>query len=306
MTASAAVPAPVQAGLCSVVIVTADSGPIVLECVARVLASSATVEIVLVDNASTDGMPERVLERHADEPRLRVMRNVDNLGFGRACNLGAGVAQGDALLFLNPDCLIAEHTLARLRELAVAHPEAGLIGVCVEDVHGRPERASRRREPTLRRAVMAISGLSRFEGRWPALAGINLPTAPTAVDVDVVEAVSGACLYVPRQVFESVQGFDEAYFLHCEDLDLCRRLRDRGRMVLLAGTLRVRHEQGSSSHHRAAFVACHKHRSMWRYFTRFDPSARHAVVRGVVWLGIWAHYCAGAPKRAWRARSLST
>lgn len=304
MTAS--VTAAVEPGLTSVVIVTADSGPIVHDSVARVLASNVPVDVVLVDNASTDGTIERLRERHADEPRLRMLRNAENLGFGRACNLGAGVARGDALLFLNPDCLLAADTLARLREIAAAHPAAGLIGVCVEDADGRPERASRRREPTLRRAVMTLSGLARFEARWPVLAGIDVASSSRVVGVEVVEAVSGACLYLPRRAFEAVQGFDEDYFLHCEDLDLYRRLRDHGLEVLLAGDLRVRHEQGSSSRHRASFVARHKHRGMWRYFTRFDPAARHKMLRGLVWLGIWSHYYALAPVRAWRAREASS
>ena len=303
MIARSRVTTRVQAGLSSVVIVTADSGAIVHDCVARVLASSAEVEVVLVDNASSDGVVESVRERHADDPRLHMLRNAENLGFGRACNLGAAIAHGDALLFLNPDCLVAADTLAQLRDIAAAHPEAGLIGVRVNDREGRPERATRRREPTLRRALMAISGLSRFEARFPSLAGINVPTSSMPPGIEVAEAVSGACLYLPRQAFESVQGFDEAYFLHCEDLDLFRRLRDGGRSVLFAGGLCVRHEQGSSSRHRAAFVARHKHRSMWRYFTRFDPSARNPLLRGLVWLGIWCHYYALAPMRACAHRS---
>lgn len=303
MTTGIRVAARVQAGLSSVVIVTADSGGIVHDCVARVLASDVDVEVVLVDNASTDGVVDRVCGRHADDPRLRVLRNAENLGFGRACNLGAAIARGDALLFLNPDCLVAEDTLAHLRDIAVAHPEAGLVGVRVTDRDGRLERAARRREPTLRRALMALSGLSRFESRLPALAGIDMPSASTPVGIEQVEAVSGACLYLPRQAFESVGGFDEAYFLHCEDLDLFRRLRDSGRSVLFAGNLSVRHEQGSSSRHRPAFVARHKHRSMWRYFTRFDPSARNPLLRGLVWLGIWCHYYALAPLRACAQRT---
>ena len=289
-----------QAGLVSVVIVVADSGPITLECVARVLASDVAVEVIVVDNASTDGTVDALQARHAGEPRLRLLRNLANLGFGRACNLGAGMAGGEGLLFLNPDCLIAGDTLARLREVVAGHAGVGLVGVRVEAADGRPERASRRREPTLRRALMTLSGLARFEARYPGLAGIAVRSAPAHERVEPVEAVSGACMYLPRAAFDAMQGFDEAYFLHCEDLDLCRRLRDSGRAVLYADGIRVRHEQGSSSHHRAGFVARHKHRGMWRYFKRFDPAARNPLLRALVWLGIWSHHLALAPLRAWR------
>ena len=298
MTTSTRVSVPVHAGLTSVVIVTADSGAIALDCVARVLASDTDVEVVLIDNASTDAVVESVRERHADDARLHIVRNPENLGFGPACNLGAAIARGDALMFLNPDCLVADDTLARLRAIATAHPEAGLIGVRVIDADGRLEPAARRREPTLRRALMTLSGLARFEARCASLEGVNAPAVPTPAAIERVEAVSGACMYVPREAFDSVQGFDEAYFLHCEDLDLFRRLRDSGRTLLFAADVCVRHEQGSSSRHRAAFVARHKHRGMWRYYRTFDASARNPLVRGLVWLGIWAHYYALAPMRA--------
>lgn len=292
----------------SVVIVVADSGPIVLDCVARVLASDGAIEVIVVDNASTDGVVDALQARHADEPRLRILRNPGNAGFGSACNLGAGVATGDALLFLNPDCLVAADTLARLRAVVAGNARAGLVGARVEGADGRPERAARRREPSLRRALMTLSGLARLEGRWPSLAGISVRAAPAPGAVESVEAVSGACMYLPRAAFDAVHGFDEAYFLHCEDLDLCRRLRDSGREILYADAVRVRHEQGSSSHHRAGFVARHKHRGMWRYFTRFDPAARNPLLRGLVWLGIWSHHAALAPARAWRraARARAT
>mgnify|MGYP001485592193 CR=1 FL=1 len=289
-------------GLTSVVVVTADSGAIVRECVQRVLASSAAVELVLVDNASTDGEPETVLAGHAGDARLRMLHNARNLGFGTACNRGAALARGDALLFLNPDCLLEADTIERLRGVLARHADAGLVGVCVEDGNGRPERAVHRREPTLRRSLMTLSGLARFERRFPALAGVAVPAGTDDPGEIGVEAVSGACMFLPRAAFDAVGGFDEGYFLHAEDLDLCRRLRDAGWKVLLAGGIRVRHEQGSSSRHRAGFVARHKQRSLWRYFTRHDPAARNPLLRACVCIGLVLHHLAGMPRRAWRRR----
>lgn len=287
-------------GLTSVVIVTADSGPLVRECVRRVLASDAAHEIVLVDNASSDGEIDEIVSRHSGDVRLRVLRNAENIGFGPACNRGAAIARGDALLFLNPDCLIYADTISRLLAVAARHADAGVIGVRVEDADGNPERAMRRRDPTLRRALMTLSGLARFESRHAALAGISMAESRAGIDVEAVDAVSGACLFLPRAAFDAVGGFDEAYFLHCEDLDLCRRVRDSGHRALFVDAIHVRHEQGSSSRRRPAFVARHKHRSMWRYFTKFDPAARSVPLRALVWLGIWAHYYVQAPLGRYR------
>lgn len=264
------------------------------------LHSTAAVELIVVDNASEDRLPACVEHEFAEDARLRLLRNERNLGFGTACNQASRLAVGDMIMFLNPDCLIEDSTIAALREVAAAHPDAGLLGVHVVDSQGRGERANRRRDPLLQRALATATGLSRLQQRFPNLAGVELPSALAMAPVEAVDAVSGACMMVSRRAFDAVGGFDEGYFLHCEDLDLCRRIRDAGFKVLHVASIRVVHAQGSSSRSRPAFVAFHKHRSMWRYFRKFDPAARNPVLRLMVWLGIWAHFSCMLPVYAWR------
>jgi len=264
-----------------------------------VLASSAPVEIVVVDNASADGFPARAASAHAGDARFRLIANADNRGFGPACNQGAAAASGDALLFLNPDCLIESDTIAALRAIADANPSIGLVGTDVRTPEGAPARGNRRRDPTLRRAFMAMSGLAHFESRWPVLTGVEMPDDSAATGVERVDAVSGACMFAPRTVFDAVGGFDEAYFLHVEDLDLCRRIRDSGYAVAIANGVRVVHAQGSSSRHRPVFVAAHKRRGMWRYFTKYDRSARNPLLRAIVWTGLWARFALSATAALW-------
>jgi GT2 family glycosyltransferase len=284
------------AGVTSVVIVAADSGPLLADSVASALASVARVEVIVVDNASADGEPERVASLHRDDARFQLVKNDRNLGFGPACNRGAALANGDALLFLNPDCVIERETIATLRAIAGADASIGVLGVEVLSPDGKPARGNRRRDPLLRRALMSMSGLARFESRSRAFEGVEMPAeSASASGVEKLEAVSGACLFLPRRVFDAVGGFDEAYFLHVEDLDLCRRVRDAGYAVALARGIHVMHVQGTSSRKRPLFVARHKHRGMWRWFTRFDPAARMLPLRALVALGLWAHFALIAP-----------
>ena len=298
-TPAAREPAPAaQAGLTSVVIVAADSGAGPAECISRVLQSTTAVEAIVVDNASTDGSVDAVASHWAHDARVRIVRNAQNLGFGSGCNRGAAIARGDALLFLNPDCVVAPDTLARLR--AASDPTLGLLGVDIVDATGAPEPASRRRDPLFRRAFMALTGLARFEGRWPALAGVALPPASNRPPIEDVDAVSGALMYLPRAVFDRVGGFDEGYFLHAEDLDLCRRVRDAGMRVACVNAIKVMHGKGGSSRHRPLFVARHKHRGLWRWFVKFDPAARNPLLRTAVWIGLWSHFAALLPINAWR------
>jgi len=282
------------ATLTSILIVAADSGAPLRECVARALASSVPVEVILVDNASRDGVPQALARAYERDERLRVIYNHANLGFGPAVNVGAREAQGDALLVLNPDCLLEKDTLARMLDVLHAHPDAGVIGAVVCDADGAPDPASRRRDPLLRRSLNAMAGRARRETGNARYEGINVP-GPIPQEPIEAENVSGALMLLPRAVFERLNGFDEGYFLHCEDLDLCRRARDAGYTVWLAGDVRVHHGKGGSSRHRPVFVSWHKHRGMWRWFRKFDPAARRPFTRALVWFGVWLHFAATAP-----------
>jgi len=282
------------AGLTSVVIVACNSGTLLGECVASVLASSAELEVIVSDNASNDGSIEALESRWAGDARVRVLRNGANLGFAAGCNRGATDARGDMLLFLNPDCRIETDTLARLR--AHADARTGVLGAAIVDEAGNAEPASRRRDPLLLRALITATGLSR----WPALHGTNLAQASGVDAIEDVECVSGALMLLTRAGFEQIGGFDEGYFLHFEDIDLCRRARDAGLRVACARDVRVKHVKGTSSRTRPFFVGFHKHRGMWRWFVKFDPAARNPLTRGLVWCGIWLHCAVMAPLYGWR------
>jgi GT2 family glycosyltransferase len=288
------------AALTSVVVVAADSGPLLQTCVDAVLAISEPLELILVDNASVDGEVERARAAHADDARLRVLRNPSNLGFGPACNRGAAIARGDVFVFLNPDCTVPSTIVRDLRAALREVSNIGVLGVEVKNPDGSSARGNRRRDPSLRRAFATMTGLSRFQSRWPALQGVEMAASTQGDRLETVEAISGACMILPRAAFERVGGFDEAYFLHAEDLDLCRRVRDAGLRVAIAPALHVVHAQGSSSRSRPLFVARHKHRGMWRYFVKFDPAARNPLLRAFVWAGIWAHFALQSPLLAMR------
>ncbi|MDE2271420.1 MAG: glycosyltransferase family 2 protein [Xanthomonadaceae bacterium] len=285
--------------LTTILIIAADSGPSLRECVASALASSVPVEILLVDNASRDGVPQAVDRACASDERVRVIYNHANLGFGPAVNLGARQAHGNALLVLNPDCMLEPDTLARMLDMVHAHPEAGVVGAVVCDEDGLPDPASRRRDPLLRRSLNAMTGRAKREADGAQYEGVDV-AGPIPESVVDVENVSGAIMLLPRSVFDRLNGFDEGYFLHCEDLDLCRRARDAGYKVLLAGNVRVRHAGGGSSAHRPVFVSYHKHRGMWRWFRKFDPAARKPLTGALVACGIAAHFLATAPLLALR------
>ena len=275
----------------SVIVVAADSGPSMRDCVNSVLACTTPLELLLIDNASSDGIPQAISRARENDSRLKVIYNRANLGFGPAVNLAAAQARGQALLILNPDCLIDQAALQRLLDVVEIEPKVGLVGAVVCDTQGVPDPASYRRDPIMQRA---LATMFKRGGE-----GVNF-TGGMPDHLVEAEAVSGAVMLMPRRVFEWLNGFDEKYFLHCEDLDLCRRVRDAGWRVLLAGDVRVLHGKGGSSKHRPVFVSYHKHRGMWRWFRKFDPAAHKPHLAAIVWLGVWAHFLLQIPGQWYR------
>ena len=263
------------------VVVTHQSASTIDECLSRLREARDVAAIRVVDNASTDETMTIVQRHAAADPRLRFVANPDNPGFAVACNQGARDGDAPWLAFVNPDCLVDADTLARLRAHAAALGEA-LLGADLVDEAGRRDAAARRRDP--RFAAML---------RTPSAARLGV-AVDDALPVQRVDAVSGALMLMSRVLFEQVGGFDEAYRLHAEDLDLCRRVRATGASVAVANHVRVRHVRGVSSRARPLFVEWHKHRGFWRYFRKFEAAGVGAGTRALVFAAIWGRFPAAA------------
>ena len=259
------------------IVVSHDSAETLDDCLSRLRAADGVAEIRVVDNDSRDGSVD-IVQRHAlADPRVRFIANPDNPGFAVACNQGAGDSHAPWLAFVNPDCLVEADSLARLRAHAQAL-DGGLLGADLVDEAGRRDAAARRRDPDF--AAML---------RDPSQARLGIEPDP-ANGLQVVDAVSGALMVLPRALFARIGGFDEGYRLHAEDLDLCRRVRDAGAVVACANDVRVVHVRGVSSRSRPVFVEWHKHRGFWRYFGRFEAPRRGRFARVAVFAMIWARF----------------
>jgi GT2 family glycosyltransferase len=276
--------------LISVVIVNFNAGDLLTRTIGCLKAAvvDRALEIIVVDNASRDGSTQGLLDYATDRRPITLIANARNLGFATACNQGAALARGEHLLFLNPDCAVTPEAIAVTLEALEAAPRAAMAGCLLLNEDGSEQRGCRRRIPDLSHAWAHVSGLSRwFPRRFADFneAGSPLPDAPVAV-----EAISGAFMLIKRRAFEAVGRWDEAYFLHCEDLDLCQRVRDHGHEVLFVPAARAVHRQGASSRDRLVRVEWHKHWGMWRFYRKFQADERAAMVSGLVGLGIGSRF----------------
>lgn len=274
------------------VIVAYDSGPLLLESVAALLASPRVAELVVVDNASRDDSIAAVQARHGTDRRLRLLTLPRNLGFAAAANAGARATTAAVLAIVNPDCRLEPEALEHLLEQLRQHPDTGVLGALMVYPDGRLQAASLRRDPTPARTLRHLCA------RPGAGIEVPIPTEPGLIEV---EASSGALMLLPRACFEALGGFDEGYFLHVEDLDLCRRARAAGWRVRVDTRIRVLHHKGSSSRRTPLAVEWYKTRGMLRYFRKFDAADTPWPLRPVLVLGAYARFALSVP-RAWFGR----
>lgn len=273
----------------SVIVVNYNGGALLGECIAAALDQAA--QVIVVDNSSTDSSIEALEERFPGHARLVVERVGTNLGFAAGCNRGMAHATQPLLLFLNPDCVLGSTSLQHMAETLHQDARIGMVGGLLANPDGSEQGACRRALPTPWRSFVRAFGLARLSRRWPRafpdfhLDGQALPAAPTDV-----EAISGALMLVHRTAIDAVGPWDEAYFLHCEDLDWCMRFRQHGWRVVFDPVAKAVHQKGHCSRTQPVFVEWHKHKGMLRFYRKFFRDRYPVVVTWAVAGGIWLHF----------------
>lgn len=250
----------------SVVMVVYMTGEALEQSLACVLADPLVDELVVVDNGSQPVEAERLRVLAARDRRVVLNTGHGNIGFARGANLGAANARGDLLVFLNPDAFLQAGCIAALARAIEDRPAPCIVGGRVLNADGTEQRGARRGEITPLTALMSMSGLAqlapalrRFEVHWE---GDALPDQP-----ERAPTISGACFCMRREDFDGMGGFDEGYFLHVEDVDLCWRVRQAGGEVLFHPQAEVVHI-GGTSQTSPLKVEFHKGVGLARYFRK--------------------------------------
>jgi len=182
---------------------------------AREAHEAGVLECVLVDNASTDGTAERVKRDH---PWVQVVANNENLGYGRACNLGLSRVKTEYALFMNPDAVLPLADLGALIRFMDERPQAGMVAPAIRLSNGETQGTAPL--PTPWGVVAKIAGLS--PSRWR-----RRPISPGGAPVRSM-TLCGAVLLARRDLILRLNGFDPRFFLYFEETDLCKRILDSG------------------------------------------------------------------------------
>jgi N-acetylglucosaminyl-diphospho-decaprenol L-rhamnosyltransferase len=263
-----------------VAVVTFSPGPALDECLSSLRRATARpLDVVLADNGSVDGVPERAAAAADD---VRLLRMGGNVGYGAAANAGlADVPTGWALV-ANPDVRFEDGAVDELLAVAQRWPRAAMVGPAIQTPDGALY-PSARDLPSLSTGI----GHALVGWIWPG----NPWTARYRRERDVPREraagwLSGSCFLVDLEAFHSVGGFDPAYFMYFEDVDLAERLGRRGWLHIYAPSAVVVHEGGHATRREPRRMQRVHHTSALRYLSARYPGRRHAPLRLVLRAGL--------------------
>ncbi len=276
----------------TVVILNFNAGSFLERCVDSVLRSSVPVDVIVVDNASDDGSFESLQTRLRGDARVRFLALGSNTGFARGVNHGLRHTTSDFVLVLNPDCVLETETISKTLAGLEAHPEAAAAGCVLRNSDGSEQAGGRRSVPTPWRSLTRVLHLDRQFGNSRRFRSFDLMREPLPREPVRVEAISGAFMLFRRSAMDSIGLFDEAYFMHCEDLDWCMRCAQSGRYILFVPGASVVHFKGVSTRRVPFRVELYKHRGMIHFYKKFF---RHQYPGALMWAvsaAVWARFAA--------------
>ncbi|MGB5073600.1 MAG: glycosyltransferase family 2 protein [Bacteroidota bacterium] len=238
------------------------------------LALESSPEVIVVDNAADEVFQD------GKYTGVRVLRLQENLGYGHACNRGAEAASGDFLFILNNDLDFPADPLPTLISAMAAHPRAGAVGPALRFPDGRFQ-LSYGEHPTLRSEWRERQRQQQSQGDGGALLDARAREASASIEP---HWITGACMLIRRKAWQSVAGFDEAYFFYFEDVDICTRLRRAGWNILYQPESMVVHFGGGSDPLKNPRIVLSYRREQLRYYARYNSRLSFVLLqRYLLW-----------------------
>jgi len=253
-------------GRISVVMVSYMTGSALMESIRAVQRDLDIDELIIVDNGNAPADRTRLFEVAQRSDNVRILQGHGNVGFARGCNYGAALATGDYLFFLNPDAVIETGAARKLADAGDSLGTPWLAGGMLLNSSGQEQRGARRGKLTAMSAFASFTPLHRL----PGLQSIHRGNEPMPTGPVPMPTVSGASILMDRASFDRIGGFDEGYFLHVEDIAICRSVREAGGEVIFVPDARAMH-YGSTSNVTPWRVEWHKLKGFLRYFWMSGP-----------------------------------
>jgi hypothetical protein len=262
----------------SVVVVSWNAREYLAQCLASlsVRACRYPLEVIVVDNASTDGSAELVRKKF---PHVHLICNPSNLGFAKATNIGVQRSSGNYICMINSDVKVLEDCVTRLVDYMEAEPEVGLAGPRMLDPDGKVARSCHG-FPTLWNLFCVAIGLDQMLPKVRLVGGYLLRY--WAFDTtQCVEVLGGWFWIVRREAVQTVGLLDEEFFFYGEDLDWCKRFQLQGLKVVYLATASSIHYGGGSSKNAPIQYAIQQQRAMFQYLRKHHSPPAQAACYGI-------------------------
>ena len=249
---------------CCVVVVSYHTGPVLFASIKSILRQKNLAKLVVVDNGNPPDVLARLQQMALLEPRLSIVTGQGNVGFAKACNLGAKQATGEYLLLVKPDCLLPHDALVTLTAALKDTPGAMLASGWLQNPDGSEQRGGRRALLTPATALSEALFLHKFM----KLRRLNYHETAMPDAIHEVEAISGACMCIRTHDYQRLCGLDEGFFLHVEDLDFCMRVHKLGGKIICVPSVKLTHMKSTSGEVTSRFLEWHKAKGFMRYFRK--------------------------------------
>lgn len=263
----------------SVIIVNFNGGAEILDCLRSLTASAsnATLEIVVVDNGSTDGSDAQIATQF---PHVKLQRMGENRGFAAACNVGIQMSRRGTILLLNPDTVVEESAVLLMFDAMQKNAQWGIVGARMVNSERKSYRAARRL-PGIRDLVLYTTGLSKLFSRSKYFNGY-LYGEREIESLDEVEQVEGSCLMISEAARASVGPLDEQFFIFFEEVDWCKRVREAGFGIHVVNEAVVLHHVSTTMGKYFARTREIHAQSAMRYFRKHEGEEGYRRLRSAM------------------------
>ncbi len=258
---------------------------VIRDCLRSIYAGthSTEFEVIVSDNASTDGSVEFIRQNY---PEVHIIENGANLGFGKGNNVGIRASKGELILILNPDTLIHDSALDKWVEFADRHPEAGAFGCRVLNPDGS-NQGSARPFPTIWRDWIAALYLRPLA----YLSDIFVSDTYSGWKGDterLIDWQSGCCVMFRGGLLKRLGGFDEQFFYQYEEVDLCHRIWKAGYPIIYTPEVTITHLGGQSVNRFPIKFELERYRNRYRYFYKYfgETGARRCRRVSLAWIRV--------------------
>lgn len=242
----------------------------------------AKYEIILVDNASSDGTVDAVREAYQN---VKIIANTENVGFSKANNIGIKQSKGKHILLLNSDTKVLGECIDKCFAYMEQHKDIGTLGPKINLANGDLDHACKRGFPTPSASLFYMLKVDKIFPESEKYGRYKMNYLSND-DINEVDSLTGAFMMVRKEVVDKIGDLDEEFFMYGEDLDWCYRIKEAGYKVMYYPEAKIIHYKGQSSKKKRTKTIYEFHRAMYLFYNKHFYKKYNPFITLFVYVGI--------------------